>query len=54
MSKATKLRKKALKNPLSEMLKDKLDSKPQAIKKVEETTLSNGQKGIRLTFDVFN
>ena len=54
MSKATKLRTKALKNPLSKMLKDKLTSKPQAIKEVKETILSNGQKGMTLTFDVFN
>jgi hypothetical protein len=55
MSKATKLRQKALNRKnnqeLQSILKDKLTSKKQTVKSTTPTTLSNGQKGVTLTFN---
>jgi hypothetical protein len=57
MSKATKLRNKALKGEantiLSKLIEDKMKAKPQKIESIAPTTLSNGQKGVSITFDIF-
>jgi len=58
MSKATKLRKQAQNRKnnqkLNNLIKEKLTQTNQPIKSIQETTLSNGQKGVTLTFDVFS
>jgi len=58
MSKATKLRAKAKKQKDNETLNDlitkKLSAKPQKITNIEDTILSNGEKGLTITFDLFN
>ena len=58
MSKATKLRQQALNRKnnqkLNNLINNKLTSKPQKVTSVKDTTLSNGQKGVTLTFDVFS
>ncbi len=58
MSKATKLRKQALNRKnnqkLNNLIKEKLTHSNQPVKSIQETTLSNGQKGVTLTFDVFS
>jgi len=51
MSKATKLRAKAQNKTLNNLIKAKLTSKPQPVKSVTPTTLSNGEKGVTITFD---
>ena len=54
MSKATKLRRKAQNKTLNNLIKEKLTSKPQPVKSIEPTTLTNGQKGLTITFDSYN
>ncbi|MBU1666931.1 hypothetical protein KKC13_00810 [bacterium] len=57
MSKATKLRANAKNKKnidLTDLIKEKLTTKPQKVTKVESTTLTNGQKGVTITFDPFN
>ena len=58
MSKATKLRRKAQSRKdnrvISDLIKDKLTLNPQSVKNVQETTLSNGQKGVTISFDIFS
>ena len=58
MSKATKLRKQAQNRKsnqkLNNLIKEKLTQTNQPIKSIQETTLSNGQKGARITFDIFS
>ena len=55
MSKATKLRREAQNRKnnqkLNNLIKNKLTAKPQNVKNVKETTLSNGEKGLTITFD---
>lgn len=57
MSKATKLRTKAqnkkINKDLNNLIEEKLNAKPQSVKSVTPATLSNGQKGVTLTFDPF-
>lgn len=57
MSKATKLRTQAqnrlLNQDLLNLVTDKLTKKPQKVKSVTDITLSNGEKGQRITFDQF-
>ena len=53
MSKATKLRTKAQNKHLVKLIDKKLNSKPQTVKTVTDTTLSNGEKGKTITFDIF-
>ena len=53
MSKATKLRTKAKNKTLIKLINNKLNSEPQSVKNVTDTTLTNEEKGKTITFDIF-